>query len=307
MILKPRVPYAIGDDRPQLRAPAPGKNVIVSIALNVEHWPLDRPMPRKIITSPHGRDHVPDVPNFSWAEYGMRRGLPRLVELIRTRGLAASVNMNASVISAYPQAAELLLDTAWEFVGHGVDQQVLADAPDERAVIRQALDDLATFSGRPIRGWLGPGLQETAHTPDLLAECGVDYVCDWGLDEIPVWLDATPKPLVAVPYSLDLNDSVVYAVENHSSPELYRRVVDTLRSYDEEGVGQPIVLSLPIHPHLLGVRHRLPYFREILDLLQQREDTVFLTGSEICDWFLAQQDETSVGQRAGGGAKAPHP
>jgi hypothetical protein len=25
-------------------------------------------------------------------------------------------------------------------------------------------------------------------------------------------------------------------------------------------------------------------------MLKQREDTVFLTGSEICDWFLAQQD-----------------
>jgi peptidoglycan/xylan/chitin deacetylase (PgdA/CDA1 family) len=306
MTMKPRVSYAIGDDLPPLRPPAPGKNVIVSIAVNVEHWPLDRAMPRKIITSPHGRDHVPDVPNFSWAEYGMRRGLPRLVELIRTRGLPASVNMNASVISAYPRAAELLLDTGWEFVGHGVDQQVLADAPDERTVIRKALDDLAGFSGRSIRGWLGPGLQETEHTPDLLAECGVDYVCDWVLDEVPVWLDATPKPLVAVPYSLELNDSVVYAVEHHSSPELYRRVVDTLRSYDEEGAGRPIVLSLPIHPHLVGVSHRLPYFRDVLDLLRQREDTLFLTGSEICDWFLAQQDGTGAGRGAGGAAAAPH-
>jgi hypothetical protein len=51
-----------------------------------------------------------------------------------------------------------------------------------------------------------------------------------------------------------------------------------------------MVLSLPIHPHLVGVRHRLPYFRDTLNLLQQREDTVLLTGSEICDWFLAQQD-----------------
>jgi allantoinase len=286
----PRVSYAIGTQRAPLRAPEPGKNIIVSISLNVEHWPLDRPMPRKIISPPHGRDHVPDVPNFSWAEYGMRLGLPRLVELISRYGLAVSVNLNAGVISAYPQAAELLLDTGWEFVGHGVDQQALSDAPDERAVIRQALDDLASFSGRPVRGWLGPGLQETMHTPDVLAECGVDYLCDWVLDDVPVWLRATPKPLVAVPYSLDLNDSVIYAVERQSSPELYRRVVDTLRSYDEEGAGHPMVLSLPIHPHLVGVRHRLPYFRDTLNLLQQRADTVFLTGSEICDWFLAQQD-----------------
>jgi len=284
-----RVSYAIGTQRAPLRPPEPGKNIIVSIALNVEHWPLDRPMPRKIISPPHGRDNVPDVPNFSWAEYGMRLGLPRLVELIGHRGLPASVNLNASVISAYPQAAELLLGTGWEFVGHGVDQEALTTLPDERAVIRQSLDELASFSGRPVRGWLGPGLQETMDTPDILAEQGVDYLCDWVLDDVPVWLQAAAKPLVAVPYSLDLNDSVIYAVEHHSSPEIYHRVVDTLRSYDKEGAGHPIVLSLPLHPHLIGVRHRLPYLREILDLLEQREDTVFLTGSEVCDWFLAQQ------------------
>jgi len=284
-----RVRYELGTERVPLAPPEPGKNIIVSIALNVEYWPLDRPMPRKIISPPHGRDNVPDVPNFSWAEYGMRLGLPRLVELIAQRGLSASVNLNASVIGAYPQAADLLLATGWEFVGHGVDQQALTGAPDERAVIRQALDELVRFSGRSVRGWLGPGLQETMDTPDVLAECGLDYVCDWVLDDVPVWLHATPKPLVAVPYSLDLNDSVIYAVEHHSSPEIYRRVVDTLRSYDEEGKRDPMVLSLPIHPHLVGVRHRLPYFCKILDLLQEREDTLFLTGSDICDWFLDQQ------------------
>jgi hypothetical protein len=76
--------------------------------------------------------------------------------------------------------------------------------------------------------------------------------------------------------------------------QLFRLGLDArpslLRSYDEEGAGHPMVLSLPIHPHLVGVRHRLPYFRDVLNLLQQRADTVFLTGSEICDWFLAQQD-----------------
>ena len=230
-------------------------------------------MPRKIISPPHGRDNVPDVPNFSWAEYGMRLGLPRLVELIGHRGLPASVNLNASVISAYPQAAELLLGTGWEFVGHGVDQEALTTVPDERAVISQALDELASFSGRPVRGWLGPGLQETMDTPDILAEQGVDYsvtgcstTCPSGCRQRPSHWWLCPTRSISI-------DSVIYAVEHHSSPEIYHRVVDTLRSYDKEGAGHPIVLSLPLHPHLIGVRHRLPYLREILDLLEQREDT----------------------------------
>ena len=107
--------------------------------------------------------------------------------------------------------------------------------------------------------------------------------------------------LVAVPYSLELNDSVIYAVEHHSSAEIYQRVVDTLHTYDAEDAAQPVVLSLPIHPHLIGAPHRLPYFARILELLAQREDTIFLSGSGICDWFAAQASKPNTPTTTGPG------
>ena len=55
---------------------------------------------------PHGIGNVPDVPNFSWAEYGLRCGLPRMIDAIAGRGLPASASLNASVIDAYPAAAD---------------------------------------------------------------------------------------------------------------------------------------------------------------------------------------------------------
>ncbi|WP_230208993.1 polysaccharide deacetylase family protein [Nostocoides sp. HKS02] len=154
----------------------------MSIVLNVERWPFDQAMPRAILNPPHGAQPVPDVPNFSWAEQGMRLGLPRLVEIINARGLPAGVNLNAAAIDAYPQAAELLLQSDFEFIGHGVSQRIL-NTTDERSVVREAVDILTSYSGQRIRGWLGPGLQETFHTPDVLSECGLDYVCDWVVDE----------------------------------------------------------------------------------------------------------------------------
>ena len=59
-----------------------GKRILVHLVVNVEHWQFDQPMPRTIITPPHGRETVPDVPNFSWADYGMRAGLPRILEAV---------------------------------------------------------------------------------------------------------------------------------------------------------------------------------------------------------------------------------
>ena len=36
-----------------------------------------------------------------------------------------------------------------------------------------------------MRGWLGPGLQATFDTPDILKELGFDYVCEWCIDDTP--------------------------------------------------------------------------------------------------------------------------
>jgi ACT domain-containing protein len=103
-------------------------------------------------------------------------------------------------------------------------------------------------------------------------------------------------PLIAMPYNLDINDSVIYAVEKHSSPEMYQRVRDTVETFDEELKRQPRVFTLPLHPHLIGVPHRIGYLAKMLDLLQKRGDTIFMTGSQIADWFV-DADKTSAAKQ----------
>jgi hypothetical protein len=101
----PRIPYRFSNDGPTLKA-APAGAIMVHLVVNVEHWQFESSMPRTIITPPHGKETVPDVPNFSWADYGMRAGLPRILRAIQDRGLPASTSFNAGVITAYPQAAQ---------------------------------------------------------------------------------------------------------------------------------------------------------------------------------------------------------
>lgn len=279
-----RIPFRFGDPDDAL-APLDGKPLMVHVVVNVEHWEFDAPMPRTLISSPHGRDSVPDVPNYSWVEYGMRRGLPRLLRVIGERGLPASVSLNAGVIDAYPTAAEALLASGWEFIGHGVHQQSLPSVEDERQVIDETLDRIERFTGTRPRGWLGPGLKQTFDTPDHLRRAGVDYVFDWVLDDLPDWMRTTAGPLLVMPYSLELNDSVIHAVEHYPSDETHRRVVDTLEVFERELVEQPRMLTLPLHPHLMGVPHRVGHLERTLDLLAARGDTVFVTGADVADWY----------------------
>ena len=293
MSSNPRIPYRLASARPKLTPPE-GKPLIVHLVVNVEHWQFDQAMPRKILSAPHGRENIPDIPNFSWAEYGMRCGMPRILELFAERGLPASVSINAGVVDAYPACAEAILDAGWEFIGHGIHQRSVEAEADEGGLIAAALETLKTFTGKPVRGWLSPGLRESFESPDLLKAAGIEYVYDWVLDDLPCWMTTRHGPLIAMPYTLELNDSVIYAVERHSSPEMHRRLEDTLEVFDRELRRQPRVLTLALHPHLIGVPHRIGYLAKMLDLLGRREDTLFMTGARIADWFVAA-DKASKG------------
>jgi peptidoglycan/xylan/chitin deacetylase (PgdA/CDA1 family) len=283
----PRIPYLFSNEGPQL-LPLIGKSILVHLVVNVEHWQFDASMPRTIITPPHGRETIPDVPNFSWADYGMRAGLPRIIHAITSRGLPASTSFNAGVIQAYPRAAQAMHEARWEFIGHGVHQKAINHSEGESSLIATSLDMISEFTGIRPRGWLSPGLRESFHTPEILKEQGVDYVCDWVIDDVPHWMQTSAGPLLAMPYNLELNDSIIYAVERHSSSEMYLRLENTLRLFEREASSHPRVLAIGLHPHLIGVPHRFEYLERMLDLLLKSPQVGFFNGSQIADWYIAQ-------------------
>jgi hypothetical protein len=47
----------------------------------------------------------------------------------------------------------------------------------------------------------------------------------------------------------------------------------------------PRVLTIGLHPHLMGEPHRAHYLWKVLDLLMARNDTIFMNGTELADWF----------------------
>lgn len=289
----PRIPYRFSTDAGPLKAHAKGA-ILVHLVVNVEHWQFDAPMPRTIITPPHGKETVPDVPNFSWADYGMRAGLPRIIEAIRSRGLSASTSFNAGVIEAYPRAAEAIHEAGWEFIGHGMHQKALNHVGAEQEIILQTLDIIQSFTGQRPRGWLSPGLRESNSTPEYLKAAGVEYVFDWVVDDLPNWMHTERGPLLSLPYNLEINDSIIYAVEKHSSDEMLQRLTRTLALFEREARTQPRVLTLGLHPHLIGVPHRFGSFEQMLDLLMRTPGVCFLQGHEIADWYTAQVPAPSV-------------
>ncbi len=295
----PRIPFEMTSDRPPL-SPPNGKSLMVNVVLNIEYWPFDRPMPRGVLPAPHGKTpEPPDVPNFAWVEYGMRAGMPRVMRLLAERGIKASAFINAQVADVYPTLAEAVVAADWELVGHGWFQQSLKQVDDEAAVIEQSLARLEQLSGKRPRAWLGPGMGESLATPDLLKAAGIEFLHDWLVDDLPCWMHTKHGPMVAMPYTFELNDVPLYAVQYQSSDEIVKRIEATLAVFETEMKDQPRIITLGLHPHLIGVPHLAHQFARVLDILQARDDTVFMTSSEIGDWFIAADGTGGANVTAG--------
>ncbi|HKI99138.1 MAG TPA: polysaccharide deacetylase family protein [bacterium] len=284
----PRVSYQPSYARKRLEPP-PGGPLIVHLIVNVEHWVYTEPMPRVLLPAPQGGSHVPDVPNWSWKEYGWRCGLPRIMSMLDEFGIRATASINGDVCNAYPEMARAMDDAGWDFMGHGFVQTPMSKVADERKAIADTMDTIKRFTGKPMRGWMGPGLTETFDTADLLKELGVEWLCDWVVDDLPVDVQTEHGPLIGVPYTVELNDIVVYALEHHRSEEMYNRLMHSLPIYLEETQSDPRVLPIAVHPYITGVPHRIGFFRRMLEELRRLHGVVFMTGSEIADWYADQR------------------
>ena len=282
-----RVPYTPIHGRPKLALPG-GAWVAVWTIVNVENWQPDFPMPRTVLPPPMGQPLLPDLPNWAWHEYGMRVGIWRFFDTLAKRGLKATFALNGTVCELYPEMCAAAHAAGWDFMGHGWVQKPMHRVDDQRAAIRATMGAIAKVTGKPPRGWESPGLTETPETADLLAEEGIEYVADWVLDDQPVPIRTRTGRLTSVPYTVELNDVAITAVQQQPSDTLLHRGRDQFDRLYQEGADIPRVMAISIHPYLTGVPHRIKYLEALYDYILGHDGVVMGTGAEILDWYLEQ-------------------
>lgn len=281
-----RLPYSAIVDRPRLNL-GEDVRVVVWPVINVEYWSLERPMARQVIPPPTGVTNLPDIANWTWHEYGMRVGFWRLLEAFSSRGIAGTLSINGHVCQAYPRVAGAALDAGWEFMGHGDVQMPIHAVEDQAEMIATTQEKIKAFTGKPALGWLGPGLTQTFETVDRLYDAGIRYIADWVLDDQPCRLRADNGEMVALPYSVELNDIPMMAVQHHDSQVLFTRIRDSFDRLWQEGATQPRIMAIPVHPFLSGAAHRIRYLEEALDYIQGHDQVAFWTGETIYQRFIS--------------------
>jgi peptidoglycan/xylan/chitin deacetylase (PgdA/CDA1 family) len=283
-----RAQYSAIVDRPQIQLPGDNRLVVWNI-INVEVWDISRPMARQALPAPTGQAVLPDVPNWTWHEYGMRVGFWRFHELYQRLNIKPTLSINARVCRDYPRVAQASLDAGWEFMAHSFEQQPIQQEKDQPAVIQQTLGTLEEFTGKRPVGWLAPGLTETLDTPDHLAAAGIQYIGDWVYDDEPTEIETRHGKLVTVPYTIECNDITVMAVQHHVAAYWTQKCIDTFDQLYTESAKRPKFMAIAIHPYITGQPFRIKYLEAVYQHIAKHEGVLHWSGEQILHWYLGKK------------------
>lgn len=272
--------------RPQFQWPD-GKRIAVWVCPNIEHYEY-RPDPVRL-RDPWPRTPHPDVLGYATKDYGNRVGLWRMFEIMDELAIRCTVSIGLANFEHYPEILEACEARSWDYMCHGFyNTQYLwgLQEDEERAIIGDCVETFRRLTGRKFAGWFGPAASFTLNTPDLVAEAGIKYSCDFYHDDQPVPIAVRSGRLISLPYQMDLNDSVLYAgaAEGPEFEQMSKDMFDTL--YADCGTA-PRVMCLAIHPYMMGRPHRHKYLEKALAYIRSHNDVWMATGEEIADWYYA--------------------
>jgi len=263
-----------------------GARVAFYVGLNIEHFELGPPS----TSIWEGTAQLAlDPLNHGWRDYGLRVGFWRLLESLDRHGVRASVLLNSDVADRYPQVIEAGRRREWAWLAHGKTNSRLhinLAEGEERRLLTEMSETIERVTGQRPRGWMGPGLTETSETPRLLAELGFSYLLDWTADDQPFALNV--PGLISVPYSVELNDIILFLARGFTGEDFYRAVVDQFNQLLLDSSQSGRVMALALHPFVIGQAFRAGYLERTLAYIANHDDVWLATSDEIAEAYLAQ-------------------
>jgi peptidoglycan/xylan/chitin deacetylase (PgdA/CDA1 family) len=275
-------------------------------------WPNDMPLAFAIVVSTEyyemqppenafvppnvpggfGRGPYPDFRVYTARAYGNRVGVFRLFDALDRLGIGATVAIDALTVKYCPTVAAEAVKRGYEIAGHGqaVTRVISAKMSEveERDYIAGSLAAIGAAAGRRPAGWHGPEYGESARTPTLLAELGVDYVLDWPNDEQPYTMTTAGGPITSLPVAVDCDDVFSHFHRRITMRRWVQCVTDAIDRLAQDGRGSGRLLVLNVHPWLMGHPYRVTYFEEVLQYVAERRDTWVTTTGAVATWWRSQ-------------------
>jgi peptidoglycan/xylan/chitin deacetylase (PgdA/CDA1 family) len=266
-----------------------GKPVAVLINICLEAWsdgvapgisPMGNPLPPSVL----------DTMAISWASYGPKRGIYRLLDALAAGGAKASVMTNAIIAERSPQVVKDIAAAGHEILSHSYAMDVipaLLSREEQKRNIARCTALLTDSSGRPVQGWLSPRGTSGAEHPRLLAEAGYRWHGDVFDSDLPYVQEFDGAKIVAIPLATDVNDMPF--MKHGNPPDLMRRSFEENLAIAREEDG-PSVIDVTVHAHIFGRPRGARVFRDIIRSAATSADVWLATRLQMADFVLQRYE-----------------
>ena len=225
---------------------------------------------------------------LSAADYGTRRGLRRIADVLDDVGVNATFFVPAIALRRYPGESNELLEAGHEIALHGLDHERLSGlAPSrEREALLMGVQIFENVLGRKPKGFRAASFDPSNLTVPLLDEFGFTYDSSLMADDDPheLLLRGERSRVVEIPVEWSRDDATYFLMDRWTSlrpmasPETVAQIwrTDWHRARSEGGVFQ-----LVVHPDLIGHRSRIHVLELLLSELREDGKCWFATHEEI--------------------------
>lgn len=230
-------------------------------------------------------------------EYGSRAGVWRLERLLTDLKIPVTFYACAVALERNREVAAWLKEAGHEPCSHGWRWEEVwrLSRQEEADHIRRAIESIKETCGVRPSGWYcryGPSV----NTRELIVEeGGFTYDSDAYNDDLPYYVDVKGKRHLVIPYSMTYNDGKFGLLPSYGSPTDF---VDNLkRGFDQlwdEGETHPRMMSLGLHPRLIGQASRIHALREFIEYAQKKGQIWFTRRIDIANWWNQHEAEFSV-------------
>ena len=286
MALQPdRFDYSPIIDRPVIKWPNDAR-VALWVSPNVEHY--EYLPPENKFRDAWPRTPHPDIQSYALRDYGNRVGFWRMLEVLDKHDIRCCVSLNEAVLEHFPEIRDAMVERDYDYMSHGIYNTRYLNGmseDEERAFYRDIIDTLKKYTGKQLKGMLGPALSNTEATPDLMAEAGLIYHTDWFHDDQPFPIKVKQGKLISMPYTIELNDVVVNAQGNEA--EYFCQIIkDQFDVLYQEGAESGRVMCIALHPYWIGQPHRSKYLDEALGYILAHDGVWKTTADDIADYYI---------------------
>jgi peptidoglycan/xylan/chitin deacetylase (PgdA/CDA1 family) len=264
-----------------------GARLVVSLSLQMETGG----QPERGANGPWGvlDPKYPDLPTEKWYEYGIKEGIPRLLDMYDRKKVKVTSHMVGLAVEKHPALAKEIVDRGHEPAAHGYtwEPQWAKSPAEERAGYETALRAVEKATGQRPIGFNAPGMRATPATFGILQDLGFLYHTDDLSRDEPFIIGVNQKPFVVVPYTFQLNDFQNFENRWRTCSDFAGELKAEFDALYLESAHKRRMISMSAHDRVAGRASRMRVEEEFIEYAQRHPGVVFMRKDQIARFALS--------------------